>query len=91
MTSVCGIICDECKFYKKECQGCYQQKGTPFWTQYVEEKVCVLYDCCVSKKNYNNCGKCTDLPCNLFKNLRDPETSEEEHLKGIETRVQRLK
>lgn len=56
----------------------------------MEEKVCTIYDCCTAKKNYKNCGKCNDLPCKTYIELKDPNISQEEHNKTIKDRVERL-
>ncbi|HOZ30727.1 MAG TPA: DUF3795 domain-containing protein [Bacteroidales bacterium] len=90
--SACGLICDNCQFFNKECTGCHQTKGKPFWTAFQENvSVCPLYDCSVNKKNLKDCGGCNELPCKLFYNLKDPNTTEEQHLESIKTRVSVLK
>jgi len=41
--------------------------------------------------NYNSCGQCSELPCNKFIDLKDPEISDEQHYKSIDERASRLK
>ncbi|MFB3896161.1 MAG: DUF3795 domain-containing protein [bacterium] len=92
MVSVCGLQCDQCGFMGKSCQGCYQVKGQTFWAkEMMPDKVCPLYTCAVINKKYTSCGQCPDLPCKLFKDLKDPSISEDQHLKSINERVARLK
>ena len=89
--SACGLVCDDCEFYGKQCSGCHQVKGMVFWASQEPGKTCRLYKCAVIEKNYANCGSCKDLPCQMFRDMRDPSISIEEHEKGITARVLRLK
>jgi len=89
--SACGLLCDTCEFFKNQCLGCHQQKGKPFWTTEYKVKVCPLYDCSVNQKNLKDCGSCDELPCKTFKEMKDPNSTLEEHEKGIIERVNRLK
>lgn len=89
--SNCGLLCDECNFYQKECLGCYQVKGGPFWSHDLPEKICPLFDCSINNKKFKNCGDCTDLPCKMFNDLKDPNISDEKHQKMVKVRVGRLK
>jgi len=90
--SACGLICDECEFYNKTCTGCINVKGSTFWAkEMMPIKVCPLYDCSVNKKSYKNCGDCHELPCKMFREMKDPNSSEEEHQKSLITRAERLR
>ena len=90
--SACGIICEECPFFGKECQGCHAVEGRPFWaSEHLPEGHCPIHQCSVDKKGYVNCGGCSDLPCNIFYELKDPSVTKEEHLKGIEKRRDTLR
>ncbi len=86
--SVCGLVCSECVLYPNECAGCREAEGKPSWVE--GEKVCELYSCCADR-NFNSCGDCLDLPCTSFVELKDPSLSDEEHLRGVDRRVERLK
>jgi hypothetical protein len=55
------------------------------------DKVCPLYKCAILDKKYTSCGQCADLSCKLFKEMKDPNISEQEHIKAIGERVARLK
>lgn len=90
--SVCGLFCEECQFFKETCPGCDEIKGKTFWAQEImPEKVCPIFNCAVNDKGYETCGKCSELPCNIFNELRDPNISDEEHESSISERIVRLK
>jgi len=57
----------------------------------IPSQVCPLYDCSVNKKGLKDCGGCSELPCQMFREMKDPDSSEEEHLKSITTRVAALR
>jgi hypothetical protein len=66
--------------------------GKPFWTtEATENGICPLYDCSINKKMFNNCGECSDLPCKIFIDLKDPSISDSEHQKSIKQRVTNLR
>jgi len=90
--AACGLICYECEFFEQQCPGCYEIKGKTFWAEEImPEKICPIFDCSVNDKEYQNCGKCSKLPCNIFNELRDPNISDEDHEKSIQDRTLRLK
>jgi hypothetical protein len=90
--SVCGLNCNECEFFNKTCSGCNKVKGSTFWAnEMMPNKVCPLYDCAINKKEFRNCGDCSDLPCKMFRDMKDPKTSDEEHQKSILIRVMALR
>ena len=90
--SVCGLNCAECEFYGKTCSGCYAVKGSTFWAQeMMENKVCPLFQCAFNDKGLESCGDCSELPCGLFLQMKDPSLSDEEHEKMIKVRVERLR
>lgn len=90
--SACGLKCDECEYFNKSCNGCIAVKGSTFWArEMMPDKVCPLYNCAVNIKKLANCGSCPDLPCKLFYNMKDPQSTEEEHQKSIMTRVALLR
>jgi len=90
--STCGLRCDECEYFNKSCTGCIAVKGSTFWAkEMMPDKVCPLYNCAVNTKKLASCGGCPDLPCKLFYNMKDPQTTEEEHQKSILTRVALLR
>lgn len=89
--SACGLVCDQCEFFNTTCTGCIKVKGSTFWAKEMPAKVCPLYDCSVNKKGLKNCGGCAELPCQLFQNMKDPNSTEEEHKKSINERVARMR
>lgn len=92
LLSACGLICDECQFFNKSCTGCINVKGSTFWAkEMIPTKVCPLYDCSVNKKGYKNCGGCGELPCKMFRDMKDPNSTEEQHQQSLITRVAALK
>jgi hypothetical protein len=92
LLSACGLICDECEFFNKTCTGCINVKGSTFWAkEMMPTKVCPLYDCSVNNKAYKNCGRCSELPCKMFRDMKDPNSTEEQHQQSLITRVAALK
>lgn len=90
--STCGLVCDECEFFGKTCDGCVAVKGQTFWAkEMMPNKTCPLYHCAVHEKGYNHCGDCAEVPCATFLNMKDPNSTEEEHQKSLKERVGRLK
>jgi len=90
--SACGLKCDECEYFSKNCAGCHAVKGATFWAmEMMPSKVCPLFDCSVNKKGLKDCGPCLDLPCETFLNMKDPNISDEEHQRSIGIRVALLR
>lgn len=54
-------------------------------------EVCPLHDCCHNQKKLEHCGVCGDLPCSKFLELRDPNMSDEEFEKSLDSRRKELK
>lgn len=67
--SPCGIVCDECGWFRGEkephCPGCTAVKGEPFWG------TCLTYSC-VEEHGVEHCGLCADFPCDGFIVRYDP-------------------
>ena len=90
--SACGLNCSDCQFLGKNCGGCNKVSGKTFWAvEHLPAKICPIFDCSINTKKLKNCGKCADLPCKIFTNLKDPAISDEEHQKSIQKRVAALK
>jgi hypothetical protein len=90
--SSCGLICDECEFFGKTCDGCKAVKGQTFWAkEMMPTKTCPLFDCAVNQRKYSDCGDCKELPCELFLKMKDPNSTEEEHQESLKKRVAILK
>ena len=90
MTSICGVDCSECKDFEKTCSGCSAIKGKVYWAPFAGLDVCPMYACCVDKKSLAHCGKCSELPCTLYYETRDPSVGDAEHEQGIKKRVEIL-
>jgi len=92
LLSTCGLICNECEYFNTTCTGCINVKGSTFWAvEMMPSKVCHLYDCAVNQRNYGSCGECRELPCKMFLDMKDPNSTEEQHRASITLRVNRLK
>lgn len=91
MMSPCGVECSICKLYPAECAGCSAIQGKAFWTAYVSEDVCSIYDCVVNEKKLKHCGSCSELPCRRYFDTRDPSYPEEEHIADTNRRAALLK
>ncbi|MGQ9620752.1 MAG: DUF3795 domain-containing protein [Bacteroidales bacterium] len=90
--SACGLICSNCEYYQTPCAGCYAVRGSTFWAiEMMPSQVCPLFDCVVNKKGLKSCGECDELPCKLFTEMKDSSVSDEEHIRMIGVRVERLK
>ncbi|HII92483.1 MAG TPA: DUF3795 domain-containing protein [Methanosarcina sp.] len=90
MICVCGVNCDGCPHLNNECTGCNAIEGKVYWAQHIGADVCPVYKC-VKEKGYQNCGDCSQIPCELWVSLKDPSLSEEEHQKSIQNRLLVLK
>lgn len=77
--TVCGTSCNTCDHHGKECAGCEETGGRPFWTAFIGLDQCAIYDCCVNDRKLPHCGKCPDLMCERFERIRDdPNMNETE-------------
>jgi len=91
MLSVCGLVCDTCRAYGTVCKGCRPENGKPFWTKNEGKRFCEIFSCCIYKKKLNHCGECTEIPCQLYMQSRDPLLSEEEAERVMRERADRLR
>ena len=90
LASPCGLYCGTCEYLGKNCQGCGNIQGKPFWTEKMNINICPLYDCCVNNNTLEHCGICSNLPCKLFKSFYDPSLSPVEAEKSIASRQNEL-
>lgn len=86
--SCCGMECWKCEYYGTICKGCNESLGKIFHAP--EGKACPIYECAVNQKKLNGCGACTDVPCDIWRNTKDPGLSDEEFECSIKERVNRL-
>ena len=88
-TSCCGTKCWKCGYYGLQCKGCNECLGKVFYIQ--DDKACAIYECAINSKGLTNCGSCSNVPCNIWHDTRDPGFSDEEFEKNILERVSNLK
>lgn len=87
--SCCGTECTDCGFYPTECEGCNECQGKVFHAP--KGKACPIYACSVQKHRYVTCAGCPELPCAIWKAIRDPQLSEKEFQMSVRERMQKLK
>lgn len=89
--SVCGADCSDCTHMKdSSCLGCFHIQGRIWWAKYLNAEICPIYDC-VEKKGIDHCGSCPGIPCDLWRDLKDPSYLDEENERSILERIDRLK
>jgi hypothetical protein len=89
--TVCGTNCDVCPHLNIECKGtCESQHGQVYWTKYTGVDVCPVYKC-AQDQQFENCGDCQKLSCELWFSLKDPGLTAAEHQKSINERVKALR
>lgn len=86
--SVCGSKCDECPCYGDLCVGCEAAQGKVF---HAKDLGCAIFNCARLKNGYNSCLECSKIPCDIWKNTRDPKFSDEEFAQNINERITLLK
>lgn len=88
--SICGSNCEVCYCYTASiCKGCNAHCGKVFHCP--NDTACPIYHCCVNVNGYENCLTCEKLPCNIWKQTRDPKYSDEEFEQNIKDRIKQLK
>jgi len=90
LISCCGTVCSDCEYYPNDCAGCAEIKGNVFWLQYMDAKICPIFDCCVNNKQFKHCGMCERLPCDNY-GISDPTKSEEDNAEILEKQLNQLK
>lgn len=86
--SCCGTQCRECAFYGTMCKGCNESAGKVFHAP--EGQACPIYECSVNQKKQKSCSGCQNLPCDIWRNTKDPSMSDEEFENNIRQRVAHL-
>lgn len=86
----CGVDCNQCPAYEKECIGCNEVKGKAEWVPDIGLETCPLYQCSVNEHHYRTCAECEQVPCQKFREMRDPSMSDEEFVKSIQDRLEVL-
>jgi predicted transcriptional regulator YdeE len=90
MLSSCGLLCEGCYAFGKDCPGCECIEGKPSWADEIGIGTCELYQC-ARDRGMTSCTSCAALPCRQFVELRDPSLSVESHLANVNKRVERLR
>ena len=89
--SPCGMNCAECPLNEKCGNGCQVSGGKPFYIKDFGVEVCPIYDCAVNKNGYATCAECSELPCQIFYDWKDPSMTDEEHRESVNKNVALLK
>ena len=87
--SCCGTECKKCSFYGNTCEGCNECRGKVFHAP--AGRACPIYECSVKNKKLRNCSQCSELPCKVWWETKDPRLSDEAFEKSIKERVNNLK
>ncbi len=87
--SVCGADCSACACFGNMCNGCEECEGKVFHAP--EGQACPIFACVRAKKGLPDCGKCGEVPCQIWMNTRDPKYSDEEFEKNVAERIDTLK
>lgn len=88
--SPCGTICSDCIDYPQNCSGCLALQGKVHWVNFVNLEICPLYDCPVNQHNYKTCAECANIPCQKWKDLKDPDITDEIFNEEITKRLENL-
>lgn len=90
--SVCGCDCSACEHFKNsKCSGCSKIEGKVWWTSYISVDICPIYNCVINENKLENCGLCSEIPCKLWRDLKDPSYTDEQHETSINERVENLR
>jgi hypothetical protein len=88
--TVCGLWCDECNHFEKDCQGCSNAEGCAFWADSVDVEACPVFVCCNQEKGLPHCGFCEELPCERYFRFFDPDMNEEERTAALQKQITEL-
>lgn len=87
--SPCGTDCAACPLHGETCRGCNEAKGRVFHME--AGKACPLYDCPARKKRLATCAACGQMPCGLWREVRDPAMDDPAFEESIRERTARLR
>lgn len=87
--SCCGTDCTKCSCYGDACRGCNESLGRVFHAP--EGQACPIYECSINQKELKGCGQCSHIPCDIWRNTKDPSYSDEEFEQSIRERAARLR
>ena len=86
--SCCGTDCGKCGLHGNLCKGCNEAAGKVFHMQ--DGKACPIYTCSVGKNKFATCAKCGQMPCGVWRSVKDPSMTQEEFEENIRERVENL-
>ncbi len=90
MLSVCGVNCPvDCRAFGTECEGCNQLDGRVSWAPFLGRERCPIHDC-VTGKGLKSCGDCALAPCQMWRDTRDPDASDEAFEADLRSRLRNL-
>jgi len=90
MLSSCGLKCiTDCKSYRKECYGCNEMQGRVSWAKRFGSERCAIYNC-VHEKKLTSCGECSQMPCRLWFEVRNPFISDKDFSLMLKTKLDNL-
>ncbi len=87
--SVCGTDCTACPLFGRPCIGCNAACGKVFHTS--GGKPCPIYACCANRHRFSACVSCDQMPCDIWRAVRDPSMTDEQFEKSITDRANALK
>ena len=87
--SACGTDCSACPLLGHPCIGCNKACGKVFHMP--EGRPCDIYACCVNKHRFATCASCDQVPCQIWRDTRDPSMTDEQFKENINNRVAMLK
>lgn len=86
--SCCGAECSACGCFGSRCKGCSALCGKVFHAP--KGEACPIY-ACAARKGFATCAPCGQLPCSVWRTVRDPQLSDAEFAQSIAARIGHLK
>ena len=87
--SCCGTECIRCRYYGTMCKGCNESFGKVFHAP--EGHACPIYECSINQKKLTGCGRCNNVPCDIWRKTKDSSYSDEEFEQNIQERIDRIR
>jgi hypothetical protein len=75
--------------YGTECSGCNELEGKVSWAGFYGSKLCPIFACVKDKKLFS-CSECGLAPCKVWLDTRNPDATDEEFTKDINSRLANL-
>ena len=88
--TTCGVYCEtECRAYSRECDGCNKLKGKVSWAKFYGKDICPIYKC-AKEKSFVTCAECSQIPCKIWFDTRNPDLTDDEFDQEIQGRLKNL-